>query len=53
MSFSALSQHLIMTHLSHQLRRMPTCKNMKGGGVATLRQTMRGTDTKIALESEL
>lgn len=46
MSFSALSQRLIMILLSHQLLRMPTCGDTKGGAVAVLRQMMRGTDIK-------
>ena len=36
-----------MTLLSYQPRRMPACENMKGGGVAMLRQTMRETDTEM------
>jgi hypothetical protein len=46
MSFSALSQRLIMTLLSHQLHRMPTCRDKKDGAVAVPRPTMRGTDIK-------
>jgi hypothetical protein len=46
MSFSALSQRLIMTLLSHQLLCIPTCGDMKDGAVAVPRQ-MRGTDTKM------
>jgi hypothetical protein len=42
-SFSALSQRLIMTFPSHQLR-MPTCGDKKDRPVAAPRQTMRGTD---------
>jgi hypothetical protein len=45
-SFSALSQRSIMTLLSHQLLRMPTCGDTKDGAVVVPRQTMRGTDTK-------
>ena len=46
MSFSALSQRLIMTLLSHQLYHMPTCRDKKDGAVAVPRPTMRGTDIK-------
>ena len=44
--FPALSQRLIMILLSHQLLRMPTCRDKKDGAVAAPRQTMRGTDIK-------
>ena len=46
MSFSALSQRLIMALLSHQLLRMPTYGNTKDGAVAVPRPMMRGTDIK-------
>jgi hypothetical protein len=47
MSFSTLSQHLVMTLLSHQQLRMQICGDTKGGIMAVLRQTMRGTGTKM------
>ena len=47
MSSSAPFQNLIMTLLYHQQRRMPTCGNTKGGGVAALRRTMPGVDIKM------
>jgi hypothetical protein len=43
----SLSQRLIMTLLSHQLLRMPTCGSTKDGAVVVPRQAMRGTDTKM------